>query len=253
MKNIWTLFKYETYRLIVSPSTHVISLIFSLSLVAIFAFLLREYTVCEQDVPFAHMFFRYCWLSMCAAAALITMRSFSEEYRSGTFQSLFSAPIAPIEAVLSKFFATYLLLISLWLCTLPLLASVGIHVGSVFYDAAFAAPFNIVGGISFMALSGLLFVAVGIFSSSLTENQVIASMATFCILVPFFINGHVLGNGSKISNFRLFDSFSEAINAFVQLDNFCSGVIDSRAVVFYVSSSVAVLCMSAVAVRRKLN
>jgi ABC-2 type transport system permease protein len=253
MKNVWTLFSYEIYRLIVSPSTYVISLIFSTSLVAIFIFLLLEYSLVEQDIPFVQMFFRCCWLSMCAASALITMRSFSEEYRSGTFQSLMATPISPMEVVLSKFFAAYLLLVFLWLCTLPLLASVGINGASMFHDCAFRSAFSIAGGISFMALSGLFFVAIGIFASSLTENQVVASMVTFCILVPFFIQGHILGNGPVLSNLRLLDSFSEAVNAFSQLDNFCNGVIDSRAPVFYISSCAAALCLSSVAVHGKLN
>ncbi|MDR1433200.1 MAG: ABC transporter permease [Puniceicoccales bacterium] len=253
MKKLWTLFKYDAYKLVVSPSTYAIAMIFATFIGAIFISLLREYMVAEQDVPFVQMFFRYCWLSTCMAVALITMRSFSEEYKSCTFQSLFSVPVQLWQVVLAKFFAAYLFLLVLWLCTLPLFAAVGTSCGSALLEAAFASKFSIIGGLLFTALSGLFFIAIGIFASSLTENQMISSMVTFCILVPFFVYGHIWGNRSKFYSLDPWGTFSESLSVFSQMDDFCNGVLDSRAIVFYLSSCALALCLSAIAVQRKLN
>ena len=67
MKKFWTLFKYETHKLVVSPSTYTIAMIFTIFIGAIFISLLKEYMVAEQDIPFAQMFFRCCWLSTSMA------------------------------------------------------------------------------------------------------------------------------------------------------------------------------------------
>jgi ABC-2 type transport system permease protein len=253
MKKFWTLFKYEIGRLLVSPSTYVFFLIFATALGSIFAFLLHNYIKFAQDVPFVQMFFRCFWLPTCIVVPLITMRSFSEEYKSGTLQSLFSVPISSIQIVFAKFLAAYLMFIVLWLCSLVILSAVGFDTGSLFLEVAFVAQFNMIGSISFICLIGLFFVAVGILSSVLTENQIISSMVTFFILMTCFIGGQFSANMTRISNFSFPGTYSELFNIFSQLDSFCNGVIDSRVIVFYVSSCILTLCLSTILVQRKLN
>jgi ABC-2 type transport system permease protein len=99
----------------------------------------------------------------------------------------------------------------------------------------------------------LLFVAIGIFASSLTENQIVSCMLTFFILLTLFICGQFFANRSQISNLTLYGTYLESLNIFSQLDNFCNGVFDSRIIVFYVSTSKLIFCFSTVAVQRKLN
>jgi ABC-2 type transport system permease protein len=252
MKKFSILLKYESHKLIVSPSTYILSLIFMLSVAAIFLSLLWEYSAAEQDVPFAQSFFRYCWLSCCAAIALITMRSFPDEYKSGTLQSLFSVRVSSYSVVLAKFCTTYVWFMVLWLCASSMFA-IALSGNLIPYEAAFASEYSIAGGLLFTALTSLFFVAIGIFASSLTENQVVASVLTLCILISIFIVGHIWCQRSQIVNLTPFGAYSESLSIFAQLDNFCNGIFDSRVAVFYLSSCFLTLYLSAFAVQRRLS
>ncbi|MDR0693227.1 MAG: ABC transporter permease [Puniceicoccales bacterium] len=93
MKKFYTLLRYEVYKLMVSPATYVIALIFTLSIGGTFASLLYDYMKFEQGVPLVQMFSRCFWLPTCIVVPLLSTRSFSEEYKCGTFQNLFSVPV----------------------------------------------------------------------------------------------------------------------------------------------------------------
>ncbi|MDR1413659.1 MAG: ABC transporter permease [Puniceicoccales bacterium] len=253
MRNFWALFKYEAHRLIVSPSTYVIALIFSLSICAIFMLLLSGYSMEEQSVPFAQMFFRCFFLPTIVIVPLISMGSFSEEYKNGIFQSLFSVAVSQAEVVLAKFVSAYLMFMILWLSSLFLFLAVGMESKTILREAAFAMKFNISGGLLLIGLVGTFFISIGILSSSLTENQIISCMVTFFILMTLFIGGEALADNSRISNLNLFGTYSESLKIFSQVDNFCNGIVDSRTVVFYLSSSVLALCASVIAVQRKIK
>ncbi|MDR2779124.1 MAG: ABC transporter permease [Puniceicoccales bacterium] len=253
MKKFYTLLKYEIYKLMVSPATYIIALIFMLSIGGIFAFLLYDYIKFEQDVPLVQMFYRCFWLPTCIIVPLLSMRSFSEEYKYGTFHSLFSVPISCAEVVLAKFLATYGMFIFLWLCSWSLFLAVGFKSGSIVHEIAFASQFNIGGGLLFIAITGLLFVAIGIFASSLTENQIVSCTLTFFLLLVLFIGGQFFADRSQISNLNLYGTYQESLNIFSQLDNFCNGVFDTRLVVFYLSTCKLTLCFSAAAVQEKIS
>jgi ABC-2 type transport system permease protein len=237
----------------VSPSTYGVALIFSLSIGAFFMLILGSYTIEEASIPFAQMFFRCFFLPTIVMVPLISMGSFSEEYKSEIFQSMFSVAVSHAEVVLAKFLSSYLMFIILWLSSLILFLAVGLESKAILREAAFATRFNIAGGILFICLIGTFFVSIGIFFSSLTENQIISCLVTFFTLVAFFIVGQMLADNSKISNLSLFCSCSEPLKIFSQMDNFCSGIVDSRTVVFFLSSSVLALCASIIAVQRKIK
>jgi ABC-2 type transport system permease protein len=219
----------------------------------IFAFILHDYAVIDHDVPFAQMFFRCFWLPTYAVIPMITMRSFSEGYKNGTMDSIFSTPVACWDVVLAEFFSAYAMFVALWMCSLLPFAVVKFGAWQIFCDAAFASKFNIIGGVAFVCLVGTFFVAVGVLASSLTENQVIACMVTFFILMAVLIGGVFLASSQKMANLTPFSTYHESLSIFSQLDNFCSGVVDSRVIVFYISSCILSLCLATVAVHRKIG
>jgi ABC-2 type transport system permease protein len=99
----------------------------------------------------------------------------------------------------------------------------------------------------------LLFVAIGIFASSLTENQIVSCMVTFFILLTMFVGEQFFANRSQMTNLNLYGTYQESLNIFSQLDKFCNGVFDTRIVVFYLSTYILTLCISTVVVQKKLN
>jgi ABC-2 type transport system permease protein len=111
----------------------------------------------------------------------ITMRSFSEERQRGTIEYLFTKPISDLEIILGKYFANLVLVIVAILPTLIYYISVyklGSPVGNL--DSGAIAGSYI--GLLFLAAS---FVAIGIFASTLTDNQIIAFIlgAFLCFIV----------------------------------------------------------------------
>ncbi len=109
---------------------------------------------------------------------LVTMRLFAEERKLGTIELLWTLPVTDVQLVLGKFLAAWtFLLVLVSLATLPF---------AVFY--AFH-PFDIgppAAGMLGLLLLGTAFIACGLAASTLTENQVVAAMVTYGILVFFW-------------------------------------------------------------------
>ena len=152
---------------------------------------------------------------------LLTMRMFAEEKKSGTYELLFTLPLRDWHTLLGKFLANWtVLLLMLALTTIyPLTMAVLTN----------PEPWPIVIGYLGMFLMGGAFISIGIFVSSLTENQIIAAFGTYAILLIIlsfsFTEGAV---GPVIS------AFLTEINIFSHLREFLRGVIDTNDLVFYV-------------------
>ena len=110
---------------------------------------------------------------------LLTMRVFAEEKKSGSIELLLTYPISDVAAVLGKFFASALLLMIMLLATWPsmmLLFGIGDPDGG-----------NMLSGYLGLFLMGSAFMALGVFVSSLTENQIISAALTFGAALIFWV------------------------------------------------------------------
>ena len=152
----------------------------------------------------------------------ISMRLFSEEKRSGTLEILLTLPIKDWQLVLGKYIAAYLLI-------LITLALTGIHYITI---ASLGNPDlgASMGGYIGLALVVGVYLAIGIFTSSLTQNQIVAFIMAFVIIFIFFI----------LDKFVFFmPGFLANILEFLSIDyhynNIARGVIDSRNLIYYFS------------------
>ena len=219
MRKFYALLKYELYRWLVSPSTYVLFTIFCVSLLAIFALLLEDYTIHNQSMPFAQMFYMCFWLPTLIVVPALTMRSFSEDYKNEIIQSVFSTPISVPQVILAKFFSAYM-------------------------------NYNIFGSSLFIAIVGMFFVSIGIFASSMSKNQLVSSMTTFFLLLVLFIGGQIFSNRTKLSNVGFLESSSGTLSIFHQLSDFCNGVFDFRIITLHISSCILILCLTCIFVKR---
>ncbi len=124
-------------------------------------------------------------LAMILVVPLITMRLFAEERRSASLEVLFTAPVKEAPVVWSKFVASLIFFVMLWLPFGLFLLALRIEGGE---------PFDYRPLISFtiaLLASGSSFLAMGLFISSLTRNQVVAGVLTAVALVILFIMGLV--------------------------------------------------------------
>jgi ABC-2 type transport system permease protein len=162
---------------------------------------------------------------------LITMRLFAEERRSGTIELLLTYPVRDGAVLLAKYLAAlalYALMIALTL----------LYPGIVVYFTRLEWGPLLTGYLGLL-LMGATFLAVGIFASSLTENQIVASITTFGILLFLWVVGwsaeYVGGPwGRVLSHLSLLDHF----------DAFARGVLDTKDVIYYVDVTVVALFLT---------
>ena len=117
--------------------------------------------------------------ALIVLAPILTMRTFSEEYKQKTDQLLLTAPVKPAGIVLGKFLAAY----TVYVISLALLLI------QVVIIAAVSTPNMaiIVGNYIALLAVGAVFISIGCFVSSLTENQLVANIATLGINVFLFL------------------------------------------------------------------
>lgn len=152
----------------------------------------------------------------------LTARSFAEEKRSGTIELLLTYPVRDGEVLLGKFLAAgavYLLLLVLTLTYPGLMAAFGrIEWGAI------------LTGYLGLLLLGAAFLAVGVFISSLTENQIVAGSATFGVLLAFWL----IGWGADAAGGRL-RTLLQYLSIIEHMDGFGKGVVDTKDVVYYLT------------------
>lgn len=169
---------------------------------------------------------------------ILTMRSFSEERRTKTEQLLLTAPITTTQMVLGKFLsAISMFLIALALtCVnyIPLFAyAVKFGSGSTHVNAMAPNIALIVGNMIALILVGMSFIAIGLFVSSLTENQFASVVITIAILLGLLLVG--------IFN-RFIDSYAirtilSWLSIYSRFTAFTYGVFDVGAIIYYFSIS----------------
>jgi len=121
------------------------------------------------------------WLYLFLLPAL-TMRLWSEEYKSGALELLMSLPLTPWQMVLGKFFAAWLFVALTLVCTLPIWASVA-YLGKPDHGiiaASYAGSVCMAGG----------FIAIGVCMSAVTSNQVIAYVLAVGVGLIFTATGY---------------------------------------------------------------
>jgi ABC-2 type transport system permease protein len=153
---------------------------------------------------------------------MVTMRSYSEEKRSGTIELLLTSPVSDLSIILGKFLGA----LALW--ALALAVSL-IHIGLLF---AYGRPEwqPIVTAYLGLLLMGGCFISVGLLISSLTKNQIVAGMATFGVfLFLWIINWIGSFSGPTV------DKLTQYLSIVEHFDDFSKGVIDTSHLVYYIS------------------
>ena len=153
---------------------------------------------------------------------LLTMRLVAEEKQSGTIELLMTSPLSNVQTILGKFASCFLLYTII----------VGL---SVFFMVLLEVYGNLDWGPILSAYVGVLlmggtFVAVGVFASSLTENQIVAAVLSFAALLIFWVIGWAASfAGPTMGKVLTYLSLVEHIG------DFQKGIIDTKDVIFYLS------------------
>jgi ABC-2 type transport system permease protein len=178
---------------------------------------------------FTNVFF---WIFMMLTSMIISMRLIAEERKSGSIEALLTAPVSEATVVTGKFMGGWFFLLFLWLPTAfyPLLLSR--------FGAVDIGP--VASGYVGMALVGALFVSAGTFASALTKNQIVAAIIGFVFIIGTFFVGVFQ---SFVNDPDLREKLSY-LNLLEHMDDFSRGIVDTRRLVYMISTVVFFLFLS---------
>jgi len=238
LRAILAVARREIYSFFVSPAAYVVVTIFIVTvsvwfLVLIFQNISAQLTV--QLTPGARQptltdkvlrpflmngLFRVLWL----VAPLISMRLLSEDRKQGTADLLLSSPITTLQLVLGKYLGALAIMAILFVATMhiPLFLVLG---GNVDRGVVFAGYLGVF-------LTAAMFLAAGVFASSLTENQIVAALLTMATMLGIFLFGK-LAEASQRFLGGVFTPFSLGSH----LEDFIRGILDSSGFVYFLSMS----------------
>ena len=153
---------------------------------------------------------------------MVTMRTYSEEKRSGTIELLLTAPLTDFQIIMGKFLGAMALYAVMLIVTT-------IHIGLLFiYGTPEWKP--IVTAYIGLYLLGGCFISMGLLISSLTKNQIVAVVATFAVFMMFWMINWIA---------QFMGPTSQAVLNYLSitshLEDFMGGVIDTKHVVYYLS------------------
>ncbi|MEO6873659.1 MAG: ABC transporter permease subunit [Opitutaceae bacterium] len=250
MKHFFTLLSHEIRMLLVSPSTYIAAVLFLVCMGFIFTNILEYYSRAPQEISPALVFFNLFSGPVLIMVPMLTMKCLAEERRLGTIETLLTTPVTTTEVVLGKYAAAYLLYMALWGSTAGFFLIIRKFSG----DMRFIDSGPLLGGYLFIAVSGLFFVAIGVFASSLSRNQAIAGVFSFTLLLILlfglpWVSGFSALHREAMAPVRMAVDYAQI---FTHRDDFTRGVIDTRQLIFYLSGTVLALIFSILGVEAKL-
>lgn len=253
MRHFFTLLKHELRMLLISPPTYIAAVLFLCLMGFLYWAILRGMVNTPAEELPSVQFFKAFWIPVFFMVPLLTMRSIAGERSTGTLDTLMTTPTTRSAVILSKFAGAYIFYMLLWLATLgfPFIAQkLYPYAGE---SAALLEPASLIGSYLFLATSGMLFVAIGIFASSVTRSQLVAGMLSFTTLFVVIVGGQQLGNiadsGPELIGWL--DATINYLQIFQHLDDFSRGIIDTRPFFYYTSTTALLLGLSTLVIEAK--
>lgn len=235
MSRIWGLFKKELRGYFNSPIAYIVVTILLIGIGYLF---FQTFFIANQAT--LRSFFRFAAWTFLLFGPAVTMKLFAEEKKSGTIEPLLTLPLQEYQIVLGKFLAAWSLLGIYLLITLAYPITIG------FIGDLDTGP--IIGGYLGLYLLGGTFIAMGIFASTITRNQVVSLILAFTIGLLLFMLDLLLPFIPES-----LQSLVEFIGVDSHFKNTGRGVIDTRDVVYSLSLIGIFLFMSVQVLQARMN
>jgi ABC-2 type transport system permease protein len=233
---MWMICKKE-WQQFFSTITGYIAIILFLILNGLYLFVFAETSVLDFGYANLNSFFAIApWLFLFLVPT-VTMRSIAEEVKIGTFEILRTLPLTPMQIVCGKFFGAILITVAALLPTvvypicLQQLSSVGgIDVGAT------------IGSYIGLLLLGIAYTAIGIFTSSLTQNTIVAFLVGAFICLLMYIGFDAISKLPFVPGGLAY--YIELIGINFHYKSISKGVLDVKDVVYFAALSVTFLWLT---------
>lgn len=242
MSRLWTLYWKEMLTYFVSPTAYIILFVFLGVNGVTFYFYLTAYGGNLEALLLSQYGLMPFWFLSLLVPALLTMRSFAEEKRSGTFELLATTGISDATFVGAKFLAAWTFFFFLWLTVLPLFGFVTWEGGTLDWGVLTTIHIG-------LALLGAVLCGVGVFASTLTKNQLVAaSVSTVIGLLLFFLNSFRYFWDAGKFELHYFNFISPQVHF---SRDFSRGVFDYRYLILYLSVTWFMLFLATKSLERR--
>jgi ABC-2 type transport system permease protein len=243
MRAAWPIYKRELFAFFVTPLAWVLIVVF-LVVQGMHFFLLVDHFAHGADIsgdetPLSAFFGNtvLLYLVLFVLVPPMTMRLFAEERRSGTIETLMTAPVSSGAVVLAKYAAALTVYAAMWLPTVLYLVILE-RTGKLDWHAAASSYLGVM-------LVGAGYLSLGLCASALTKSQFLAMVWTALILLVMFI----LGVGEFVTrDGTVMHDICAYVSVWAHMNDFASGIVDSRRLVFYGTLAILPLFVSARAV-----
>ena len=223
---MWVIIKKELKTYFLSPIGYVVIGI----LLLVFSLFFWLTTIQSGSVDLSSLYYYVALYGLIIAVPMLTMRMFSEERKNGTEQLLLTSPISITKVVLGKLIA------SLGVIIITLLISFGYFgLVSLFGKASIMSVLTAMLGFILVSIAAL---SVGMFASSITENQVISAIVTVAFLVLTLFIENISSSLSSLSIMSFYEKFPV-------------GVISLKEIAGLVSFSIVFIALTILVMQRR--
>jgi len=237
MNQTLTIAKRELTSLFFSPIAYVVMGLFGLGMTLIF--FLGFYP--GGQAALRTTFQGVIWLMIFLVPA-ISMRLISEEFRSGTIETLMTCPVSDTQVIFGKWAGAMAFFVVLILAPVIVLVFVLEYNGRPEYGPIFT-------GVVGLLLTGGLYLAIGTFASAITQNQIIAFMLTVSIICLLTLMLYFLPNAAFVG-----DGLRKALhymNVNYQFDDFAKGLVDLTNIIYFISGIALFLFMAVIVLQSR--
>jgi ABC-2 type transport system permease protein len=224
---MFSILKKEIRSFLSSLIAYVVMIVFLVA-IGLFMWVLPDYNVFDMGYANMDTLFNMAPFVFIFLISAITMRSFSEEKKSGTIEIITTKPLSDIQIILGKYFAGVLLVLFSILPTLLYFYTV-YQLGSPKGNIDVGATWGSYVGLFFLASC---FVAIGIFSSAITDNQIVSFIVSMFLCYCFYSIFDLLANFNLLGTF---DSVVASLGINAHYISISRGVIDSRDILYFLS------------------
>ncbi len=226
MKGFWPIFKRELFALFVTPLAWVLITSF-LVVSGIHFFLIVTHFAGQSELaadagPVQAFFGQtiLLYLPLLLICPLLTMRLFAEEQRSGTMETLLTAPVNTLGVVLAKYGAVLVTYVAMWAPTLLYMVLLS-RTGEVDWNV-------VLSGYLAVFLVGAGYLSLGTLTSAMTKSQLTAALASAMTIIFLFM----LGIGEFIFEDGMVRDICVYVSVWAQMNDFSKGIVDLRRLVF---------------------
>jgi len=227
VRSFWPIYKRELFAFFVTPLAWVLITAFLIVQGMNFFWIVDTFATRTEGMsdqsPLAAFFGNtvLLYLVLFLLVPPMTMRLFAEERRSGTIESLMTAPVSSVSVVLAKYAAVVTTYAAMWLPTVLYVVILS-RAADVDWKAAGAAYLGVM-------LVGAGYLSIGLLMSAMTKSQFLALVLTALVILGLFI----LGIGEFIAREgSITKDVCQHVSVWAQMTDFSSGVVDSRHLVY---------------------